>query len=302
MPTDRPASVEQRIVDASYLLPAYGGITGWAALRWLGGRWFDGHDARGSHRPVPLAITEANLRPRPGVQISKEQLAPRHLAVVDGLALTSAVRSACFEMRYATDDDAAVVVLEMAAYSDLVSVAEMEDHAATLNGWTGIPRCRRALSWAEENSWSPQETRLRLLWRRGLEDLVSSLRCNEPVFDLCGRHLGTPDLIDPHVGVVGEYDGEVHLTRESRHLDINREAGLRAAGLEVVVMTAEDHRAPEQFIARLRAAYQRAARTPVADRGWTLQAPPWWIPTLTVEQRRSLSAADRQRLLGHRAS
>ena len=29
-------SVEQRIVEAAAVLPSYGGVTGWAALRWAG--------------------------------------------------------------------------------------------------------------------------------------------------------------------------------------------------------------------------------------------------------------------------
>ena len=46
---------------------------------------------------------------------------------------------------------------------------------------------------AEENSWSPRETRMRGVWmqRAGL----ARPRCNAPVFTLEGRHVGTPDLI-----------------------------------------------------------------------------------------------------------
>ena len=37
--------------------------------------------------------------------------------------------------------------------------------------------------------------------------------CNVPVFDRFGQHIGTPDLLDPVAGVVGEYDGALHLER-----------------------------------------------------------------------------------------
>ena len=43
--------------------------------------------------------------------------------------------------------------------------------------------------------------------------------CNVPLFDRHGRHLATPDLVDPGAGVVGEYDGAVHLTGAQRHLE-----------------------------------------------------------------------------------
>ncbi len=40
--------------------------------------------------------------------------------------------------------------------------------------------------------------------------------CNMPIFDRHGRHIGTPDLLDPVAGVVGEYDGALHLAGEQR--------------------------------------------------------------------------------------
>jgi hypothetical protein len=36
VPADAEQTTEQRIVEAAAVLPAYGGVTGWAALRWLG--------------------------------------------------------------------------------------------------------------------------------------------------------------------------------------------------------------------------------------------------------------------------
>src|SRR5262245_65964397 len=48
---------EQRIVEAAAVLPPYGGVTGWAALRWGGATWFDGRTVHGAPRPVVLACT-----------------------------------------------------------------------------------------------------------------------------------------------------------------------------------------------------------------------------------------------------
>ena len=42
LPADVEQTTGQRIVEAAAVLPAYGGVTGWAGLAWLGGRWFDG--------------------------------------------------------------------------------------------------------------------------------------------------------------------------------------------------------------------------------------------------------------------
>jgi len=52
--------VEQRILEAGALLPGDGGVTGWAALRWLGGTWFTGTRADGR---VADIVYRLHLRP-----------------------------------------------------------------------------------------------------------------------------------------------------------------------------------------------------------------------------------------------
>jgi hypothetical protein len=293
-------SVAQRVVEAAAVLPPYGGVTGWAALAWLGGRWFEGRTPDGGIRPVVLACGPDDIRPQPGITPSAERLNPRDLTVHDGLRITTAVRSVCFEMRYAPTDRLAVAVLDMAAFNDLVSRHEVAAYALGLNGWTGVPRCRDALLLADENSWSIAETLMRLVW-------VCDARrprplCNVPVFDLDGHHIGTPDLLDPVAGIVGQYDGALHLQGTQRHKDIQRDEAFRAHGLETVTMVAADGRDPHGFIQRLHAAYARAPRLSQGDRSWTIEPPAWWVPTLTVAQRRALSEDQRRRFLRLRAA
>jgi len=133
---------------------------------------------------------------------------------------------------------------------------------------------------------------MRLLWRRlGLVEVL----CNTPVFDLSGRHLGTPDLFAPAVGTIGEYDGADHLDGARRASDIRREGAFRRAGLEYVEMVAADRRDPGDFLARTADALSRVDRSRWQ---WTLEAPPWWKRTETVAQRRALTPRDRRRLLG----
>src|SRR4051794_40285483 len=174
---------EQRIVEAAAVLPAYGGVTGWAALRWLGASWMTGL-APGGQTPLPVVLVTAgdDIRPQPGIQISAERLNPRELTVHDELRMTIAVRSVSFEMRYAASVRAAVVAADMAMQADLVSLDEMWSFVSTLSGWTGVPRCREALALAHENSWSPRETsHLRLIWV--VDAGLPWPLCNVPVFD-----------------------------------------------------------------------------------------------------------------------
>ena len=300
-----PASVDdtdrdQRVVEAAAQLPRYGGVTGWASLGWLGGVWFTGVGGGGELRPVPVAVSSGNrMRPRPGLAVSQEVVTPRNLMRCDGVRLTAPLWSVGFEMRKARNDEDAVVAFDLAAFNDLVSIAELAAYVDTdLAARQGVEGVRRVLPLLDENSWSPMEPVLRLTWREEVPD--ATVLMNRPVFDLDGRFVGTPDGIDTVAGVYGMYDGALHLAGEVRHADVGKEAAYRALGLEGATMMAGDlaDRAPFQH--RLREAYARAARRPASEGGWTLETPSWWLDTTTVEARRALSTYDRARLLAHR--
>lgn len=289
----------QRILEASVLLPAHGAVTGWAALRWQQAVWFDGIAQDGhSPRPVPLATGGRTLRQQHGIIVSEERLPPSELCVVDGLRITHPLRSTSFEMRHVRFDDQAVAALDMAAFCDLVSIEEMAEYVARMLPVTGVPRCRRVVGLADENSWSPLETRMRLLWE-GSGERPRPL-CNVPVFDRWGRHVATPDLIDPVAGIVGEYEGSVHLVAARRAQDLRREHELRDLGLEYVTMVGADLEDPGGLQSRIAAAYERARRHPAEVRAWTIDPPSWWVSTRTVAERRALDEALRERLLAHR--
>lgn len=294
VPANQEESVEQRIAEASVLLTRDSAITGWAALRWCGGAWFDGRSRGGEPLPVPL-VARTHLATQPGVVISQEFLRPDEGMDRDGLRVTRLDRAVCYEMRHAHDWRQAVVAFDMAAYNDLVSIEEAERYTSTLSAWTGVPQLRKALAHADENSWSPMETLMRLLWTG--ENLRPRPLTNRPVFDQAGGLIGVPDVIDPFAGLVGEYDGEVHLTGGQRARDLHREARFREVGLEYVAMVAADWHQPGDFLDRLDQAYRRAAKRSVNQRWFTLTAPSWWTDTSSVEARRRLSPGQRSQLL-----
>ncbi|MEO5852278.1 MAG: hypothetical protein ABIQ15_07175 [Nocardioides sp.] len=295
VPRDTGDTAEQRIVEAGVVLPAYGGVTGWASLRWQGGAWFDGRRPDGTTLLVPLAIGNSKVRVQESFALSAERLLPRDILVVDGLRVTEPVRSVCFEARYAVGVRDAVTWLDMAAYSDLCSVAECVAYAGYLNGWTGVPRLRQALPLVEENSWSPLETRARLVWV--LDAGLAPPLCNAPIFDRAGRHLLTPDLLDVEAGLVGEYDGSLHLEGRQRRRDRDRLEIYRSLGLEVVTIFSGDLVDRDRLASRILAAYRRCLREPESRRAWTTRLPAWWIRTDTVAHRRALDDDQRARLL-----
>ncbi len=280
------------------MLPAVGGVTGWAALRWGGGSWFRGTSASGLPLDVCLATGGSGVRPQPGISVSAESLGPHELIEVDGVPLTVEVRSVAFEMRHASSVGDAVVIADMAAYDDLVSLAELRAFLESELPRSGIIQAREAVALARENAWSPQEVVTRLFWevRLGLPPLL----CNTPIFDVRGRHLLTPDLLDVEAGVVVDYNGELHLDPARRRADRDREGLLRGIGLEFVEVVARDLAEPMRLEARMAGARADGLAKASTGRRWTIEQPDGWTDTSTVEARRALSPYDRQRLLRYR--
>ena len=262
----------------------------------MGGVWFDGLEGDGATvAPVPLAVgLNHPVVEQPGMDVSNAGVPPHHLMRVDGLRLTTPLRSVTFEMRRAPTVLEAAKVFAQAAYSDLVSIEELVVFTEReLNAKTGVGTVREAIPVLTENAWSPMEVEMCHHW-------VVTAGCppplfNVPVFDRRGRHVATPDLLDPVAGVTGEYAGAVHIVREVRDHDVGREGVVRRIGLEPVTMVSPDRFDPDDFVHRLHDAYARAARTPASDRLWTIEQPNWWIDTSTVGRRRALT--EHQRLV-----
>ena len=295
-----PASIvetsQQRTLEASAVLRGDEAVTGWAALDWQGGRWFDGTTDGLEPRPV-LVVARRHLVAQPGFSVSQEFLHPDEIVVVDGVPITVATRSVVYEMRYAATLGDAVVALDMACYSDLVSLAEVASYLAGLGPVTGIQQAREAVAEGDENSWSPRETQMRGVWTRraGLPRPL----CNRPVFTLDGRHVGTPDLIEPTLGLVAQYNGSAHITLAGTAVDVEKDATYRDLELETVTMLATDWVDPDGFTRRLLAAAGRA-RARTGRLLWTTEAPPWWTCTHTVARRRALTDWERDRYLRYR--
>lgn len=139
-----------------------------------------------------------------------------------------------------------------------------------------------------------------LIWRIDAE--LPRARCNQPLFDRTGRHIGTPDLLDEEAGVVGQYEGSLHLEGDIRDRDVQVEERYRAFGLECFTMRASDRAHPIRVADRMHAARSRAKWAAESTRPWTVEYPSWWIPTHTVELRRSLTPEQRRLMLWYRAA
>lgn len=286
------SALDQRIVEAMTGTPPDAAVTGWASFGWRGARWFNGLAGDGrTMLDVPVALGKLRgVRRRAGVEFSEDWLFVDDVESVDGLRVTVPERSVSYEVCRSRSLVAAVRTIDLAAAADLVDIASMTGYAARLGARPGIRKLRRALIWSDENVWSPQEVSMRLTWRGEIE---CELQTNRPIFDLSGRHLATPDLLDPVAGVAGEYDGEIHLEDGPRRRDLDREALYREHHLELVTMMSGRRADAANFQTRLRAAYRRAAERRGCSRTWTTEQPGWWVDTSTVARRRELTADQR---------
>ena len=201
-------------------------------------------------------------------------------------------------MRYAAEVRAAARAFAMAPAADLVSGEELRSYHELLYHFIGIPQGREGLDLGEENAWSPREMDMTLVWQ--LDARLPRPLLNRPVFDRDGRPVGTPDLLDVTAGVVGEYDGRLHLAGSRRARDLGREDRFRAVGLEYFTIVSEDMPHTARMVTRMHQARRRALAIPDDRRRWTITPPPWWVPTHTVALRRALTPAQRERFLGYR--
>lgn len=267
--------VEQRILEQSHRIRSQGAVTGWAALRWRGAAFFDGTAQGGSAQlPVPLAVGQSRLRADPRITILQAQLAPTERSRTGGIWCATTQRALFDAMRLAHDVRSAVVCMDMAAAARLISVALMTSYVRLRPAWTGVPLVRAALRLACNDSRSPQETRMRLVWI--LDALLPPPRCNVPVFSLDGKLLGYPDLFDPVAGVAGEYDGADHKEAARHRADVAREALFRNHGLEYFTVVGGDLRDRPMVVDRMHGARRRARFDPPEQRLWTLRPPVGW--------------------------
>jgi hypothetical protein len=268
--------VEQRIYEQAHRIRKSGAVTGWAALRWRGAAYFNGLTAEGERLPVPLVLGRQPLKADPRVAIDLSQIAPQERTITGGIRVATVQRALFDVMRYERALRLAVVAMDMVAAARLMSVSLMNAYILGRFAWTGVPRVRRALALASDESKSPQETLMRLVWV--LDAQLPPPLCNRPVFSLHGDLLGYPDILDVEAGVVGEYDGQHHAKASQRRRDVVREEVFRDHGLEYFDVVSGDLRDRPLVVRRMHATRTRSRLVPEGKRRWTLNPPPGWRP------------------------
>lgn len=275
---------EQRIVEATAHLDARGAVTGWGALRMLGATYFDGRSAGGSLADVPLALGHSSgRRKQPGIELSYELLEDDELVEVQGIRVAGPLPALFHEMRRPGDWRDAVVAMDMTAAAELVSIRQMANYVAERPGWRRSKQAAHALGLASEHARSPAEPRLRMIWvcDAGLPPPL----VNRELFDLDGRLICVPDLLDVEAGLVVEYDGAEHRRARRHSKDVAREEACRRLGLEYCKVTGPDMHSVPTVVDRLLSTRSRALFLEPDQRRWTVIPPPGWRRHESLDQK-----------------
>jgi len=252
--TDDPT---RRIRNAISVLPSDGAISGWAAAYLHGVTQLDGRAWSGDLEPVLIALPYRRRIRRAGIETVRAPLPPGDVTVTKRVRVTTPLRT-CFELIRRSELEGAVVALDVMLRHGLVTLDEIREYVYDRAGWKGTPVARTAIDLADPRAASGPESRFRMVWQ--IDAGLPRPEVNCTVRDPSYRFVGIPDLLDPNVGLVGEYDGSQHRALGQHTADNAREERLEALGLTVVRATSIDLRAGRpRLVHRLRDAHRRAS-------------------------------------------
>lgn len=209
-------------------------------------------------------VTRTDLgagRAEAGVYHHVGTLGPGDTTVIDGVSVVAPAR-AVVETACVTSFETAVVVADAALHRELTTPDELADASAELHTWPYSHDVGGVVGFADGRTESVGESRLRVLFER------TSLPRPVPqvtITDDGGAVVGRVDFLFADERIAVEFDGRLKyapdgtdpalvLFREKR-----REDRLRELGYEVVRIVWSDLAHPERVVAKIRAAFARAA-------------------------------------------
>ena len=216
-------------------------VAGRSAATW----W--GVDLAGPTDDVELLVPrESRAGGTAGISVRRTAVSGQEVCVVDGVRVTSRLRTTIDLARTHPPADAVALVDRFAAPADLGLARE---DAQALTG-RDCRHVRDVLARGDGLAGSPQETRVRLL--------IAGSPLPPPVAQFTVRHRGAfvarVDFAWPEHRLALEYDGLWHAEPGQFAADRARLNRLLAAGWRVVFVTAADLRRPEALLARIAAA------------------------------------------------
>jgi hypothetical protein len=238
-------SLRQRTVGAWLWSHRQGIVAGRAAAALHGALWIDAC--------TPIEMIWRCGRPPAGVMVRNERIDADDIAMINGMHVTTPLRTA-FDIARHLPRDVAVRHLDALARATGIDATEVQLLADRYPRARGLPRSRIALPLMDGGAESPQETRVRLIL---IDDGWPAPRTQIRVSDGAREAFIDMGYDEPMVGF--DYDGEEHQTNRDRYVhDIGRSELLDGEGWIDIHIVAEHSR---RFILhRAHAAFAR--------RGW----------------------------------
>lgn len=251
--SDVPVDLTLRSRAAYLLVEGRGVLAGHSAAELLGA------SCGPANAPAEVALPRGRMRPRPELLVHQGVLCTDEIAVVDGVWVTSPVRTA-YDLARRDPYVEAVVALDALSHRHGFAPAQILEAARRHLGARGSAQLDEVVRLASPLAESPMETRIRLAIVLGglpppvLQHPVGPYRL---------------DLAYPGIRLAMEYDGAEHRTQERAHRDLDRQAYLSDAGWRVLRFRDRDVlRRPWTVGARVRAELNLAGRrrdVPVED-------------------------------------
>jgi hypothetical protein len=218
--------------------------------------WLYGIDAR--HKQSDLVWvgcpTGSRLRTRSGCVTREITVTATDLDLLDGVLVTTPVRTAFDCARWLAPVEG-LVVADAMAHDEMLKPEDLATYRATHAGIRNVTRVDKTLAMLEAASESPMETRVRhLLVSAGLPRPTAQ----HVVRDAAGKFVARLDLAYVGIKLAIEYDGAHHW--EQRREDDRRRDAIRALGWTVIVVSASDYRdAPLRVVEHVSSFIRQAA-------------------------------------------
>jgi very-short-patch-repair endonuclease len=220
-----------------------GVLGGWSAAELLGASCAP-RDA-----PVELIVCGSSTPSRAGLVVRADHLVEDEITTVQGVAVTTAVRTA-FDLGRRPPITEAICAVDAITRCCGVSAETIMMFAERHSGARGIAQLPEVLRRSSPLAESPMESRIRVA--------IEDAGLPAPVL----QHRVGPYLLDlayPALRLGLEYDGQHHLTAARAMRDLTRQAYLSTAGWEVLRFPAREVFLPRVVAARTRAAMARRA-------------------------------------------
>ncbi|CAJ1495718.1 hypothetical protein [[Mycobacterium] burgundiense] len=219
-------------------------LAGLSASAMLGTKWVEAGN--------PAELIHSNRRPPAGIIVHSDTLAPGETELVDGMATTTAARTA-FDLGRRLELDPGVQRIDALMNATHLKVAAVEDVIAAHPGARGLRQLRKTLALVNGGAESPYEslTRLRLV-QAGFPSPETQIE----IHDEYGRVFARLDMgwRAHRVGV--DFDGAQHWTdSRRRNWDVERYARLPEFGwIDIRVTAGLLHNRPQVLFDRVGAA------------------------------------------------